>query len=142
MQSVEVGYMWLLYSFMSMILWGVQGFFMKLALERLDWKQCLVATLLGATLICGFVWYKWQPLLVPRSPHWWSAVGAEVSGMMGVVFFYLALSSGKLSVVAPIGHLSLVITVLLACIVFKEPVSLTNWLGVFFAVLAVILVTR
>lgn len=134
--------MWLLYALCTMVLWGTAGVFAKLALRGVNWQQCMVATLFGAGLVCGFIWLKWHPTLALNSGYWWSAVLAEVAGMGGLLFLYLALNVGKLAVIGPITHLSVVITVLLAYLLFKEQLTLINWVGVGLALIALVLLTK
>ncbi len=60
--------------------------------------------------------------------------------LVSTVFYIYALSKGQLSVLYPIIATSYIWTSIFAKIFLNEPVSATNWVGVFFILLGVTLI--
>ena len=67
-------------------------------------------------------------------------IGAWWSGIM--VLYYTAIARGPLSVVIPLFSLNLVIPAVLGFIFLNEPLTVSKGLGLIFACMAVILLTR
>ena len=60
--------------------------------------------------------------------------------LVSTVFYIYALSKGQLSILYPIIATSYIWTSIFAKIFLNEPVSTTNWIGVFFILLGVTLI--
>lgn len=65
--------------------------------------------------------------------------GVFLYALATIIYIY-ALSKGRLSSIYPIIATSYVWTTIFARIFLKEPVNLTNWSGIFFIIIGVILV--
>jgi len=126
------------YSALAIILWGVWGFFGKLALDR----QMEPATLFLAEVMISFVCAL--PLLIMilqkkgffRQPVSWNVFGL-VSGAslaLGLLFYYLALQKGQVSVVVPLTATYPIVSVLLSYAVLNEKPSLSQWIGIILVV--------
>jgi transporter family protein len=66
-------------------------------------------------------------------------VGATLVG--GLYTFYMALSSGKASIVVPLTALYPIVTVVLSFLILKESITLTQGLGVVLAIVSIILLS-
>lgn len=67
------------------------------------------------------------------------AVLAGVLGGISYIFFMKALETGKASVVLPLTTLYPAVTVVLAMIILKEGITITQAIGIVLALIAIIL---
>ncbi len=121
----------------SSAVWGTSDFLAGLASRRrpavavVGWTQGLALLVLSVVVLVrpGFgAIAQWGP---------WS-VAAGLSGLVGLVCFYTALSSGTMGVVAPIAGLGVVVPVVLGVAGGERPSALA-WGGMAVAVLGVTL---
>ena len=76
------------------------------------------------------------------------STGALSSCVLGLMFFgslsfyYKALAGGAVSVVVPIWGLQIVVSSVIALLVFNEGMDINKALGIFFAVLSVFFISR
>jgi len=69
---------------------------------------------------------------------------AMLVGVLGVsasMTFYYALERGKVSIVVPLTAMYPIVTVVLAAVILKEELSLTQGVGVLLAIVAVLLIS-
>lgn len=64
-----------------------------------------------------------------------------VCGSLGVLFFTLAVSKGKASIVVPFTALYPVVSIMLGLILFKETISLAQSIGIILALIAGVLLS-
>ena len=119
----------------SSLAWGTADFFAGLASRRhhpvavVGWTQGLALLVLSVVVAVrpdGGPVLAWLP---------W-AVGAGLSGLVGLVCFYTALSTGTMGVVAPIAGLGVVVPVALGVLAGERPSALA-WVGMVVAVVGV-----
>jgi drug/metabolite transporter (DMT)-like permease len=121
----------------SSVVWGTSDFFAGVAARRrhavavVGWTQGLALVVISA-----LVALRWDDVTWERWPPW--AVGAGLSGMLGLVCFYSALSAGTMGVVAPIAALGVVVPVVLGVASGETP-SPWAWVGMLVAVIGVTL---
>jgi len=120
----------------SSLLWGTSDFVAGLAAKRLPaaavvgWSQLVGFLTLTVIVVLG-------PGLAPGAwPVW--AVAAGVAGAVALASFYTALSSGTMSIVAPIAALGAAVPVLLGVATGDTPSPL-GWAGMAVAVLGTVL---
>ncbi|MBN2543984.1 EamA family transporter [bacterium] len=130
---------WFLYAIIVLIMWGLWGFFPKLATNYIDPKSAMVFSAAGSFVIA---------VLVLLSLHFKPQVHAKgilfsvltgVCGSLGALFFLMAVSKSKASVVVTTTSLYPIITMALAFFALKEKISMTQGLGIGFAVVALVL---
>ena len=115
--------------------WGTSDFFAGLkartiappAVVALTQSAALVA--LGAILLIRNTGLS--PAFTGNAPLW--AIAAGLSGSAGLIFFYTALASGTMGVVAPISSLGALVPVLLGLLTGEQPSALA-WVGMAVAV--------
>lgn len=121
----------------SSVVWGTSDFFAGLASRRhpavvvVGWTQGL-----ALVVVSTIVAVRWQHFTLETWPLW--SVAAGLSGMVGLIAFYSALSRGTMGVVAPIAALGVVVPVVLGVATGEEP-SPWAWVGMVVAIVGVTL---
>ena len=128
-------------SALTIVMWGLWGFFGKLALER---KMAPAAVFLAETLVSVALAVPLFLLLVYRQEARPSSVnvfgilsGAALA--LGLLFYYLALEGGRMSVVVPLTATYPVVAALLGVAALGERPTASQWLGVVLVVAGVLL---
>jgi transporter family protein len=128
-------------SLLSMVLIGFNTFAVKLVSENLH-PALILVTKFGMGVIGLFLYLSHTkvPLVWNKYVFYGCLIGAWWSGIM--VLYYTAIARGPLSVVIPIFSLNLIIPAVLGFIFLNEAVTLSKILGLVFASLALVLLTR
>jgi len=126
---------------LSMVLIGFNTFAVKLVCENLH-PAVLLVTKFGVGVVGLFFYlgYSKVPLVWNKYVLYGCLIGAWWSGIM--VLYYTAIAKGPLSVVIPIFSLNLIIPALLGFIFLHEAITVSKVLGLVFASLALVLLTR
>jgi len=126
---------------LSMVLIGFNTFTVKLISQNLH-PALLLVTKFGIGVIGLFIYlsYSKVPLVWNKYVLYGCLIGAWWSGIM--VLYYTAIARGPLSIVIPIFSLNLIIPAILGLIFLHEPVTVSKVLGLIFACLALVLLTR
>ena len=132
---------WLIPASAALIIYGLWGFFPKLAVTYINPASALIYEVAGAMLVglLTLFWVGFQPESHPKGILFAMLTG--VAGMLGTLCFFAAASRGKLSVVVSMTALYPLITILLAAIFLREPVTVKQLLGMFCAGAAILLLT-
>lgn len=132
---------WLIPASAALIIYGLWGFFPKLAVSYISPASALIYEIGGAMLVglASLFWVGFQPETHPKGILF--AVLTGVAGMLGTLFFFAAASRGKISVVVSITALYPIITIILAAIFLHEPITVQQVLGMLCAVAAIVLFT-
>lgn len=131
---------WFVFSIITIVLWGVWGFLAKILLKTIDWQQLFVISEISALAIAIAVFLYFKPALSVNQTFLF-AVAAGAIGVLGSFALYLALSTGKASVVVPLTALYPVVTVLLSFMILQEKVTLFQGAGIFFALVSMFLIS-
>ncbi|MBA3016234.1 MAG: EamA family transporter [Proteobacteria bacterium] len=130
---------WLVSSLIAFLLFGLWGFFPKLAVGTISPASAIVYGVAG-TIVVALVAMKitgFRPDVHPKGILF--AVLTGVTGMLGTLFFFYAVKNGKVSVVACLTALYPVITILLARIFLHETLSPRQMLAMAMALTSIIL---
>ena len=128
-------------SLLSMVLIGFNTFAVKLVSHHLHPSIVLVTKFgVGFAGLLIYVHYTKVPFVFNKYVGYGCLVGLWWSAIM--VLYYTAIARGPLSVVIPIFNLNLVIPAILGMIFLNEAVTVSKVLGLIFATLAVLLLTR
>ncbi|BAY07837.1 EamA family transporter [Calothrix sp. NIES-2098] len=130
---------WLLHTIFSLFLYGLWGLFSKLATNYIDPKLALVYEVSGAILV--------SLLLISTNGFQWQgnirgilyAVLVGISGTLATLCFFVAISQASATIVIPLTSLYPAITVLLAFVILKEPITLRQGIGILLAIAALLL---
>jgi transporter family protein len=132
---------WLPAALAALVLFGLWGFFPKLAVAYLDPRSALVYQALGHLFVGLLVLFslKLQPAFHPRGAMF--ALLTGVAGVSGTLCFFAAAQRGKISLVVSLTALYPLITIMLAVLFLKEPLTLKHLAGMACAILAILLLS-
>ncbi len=133
---------WLLPSVATLLLWGIWGFFPKLAAASLPPKAVFVFQAIGNLIVIAAVLVSANFRLEVNSKGVLFAVLAGLAVALGTFFFLVALDRGKASVVVPMTALYPVVSILLSILFLGERLTLHQALGIAFSMIALLLFSR
>ncbi len=126
---------WLLYSFLALLAWGVWGFLPKVALAHVPPQSVLVWQGFGAA-VCTLVFFAFTRQVQTESIGIMAGLGTGFFAFLGSLFFIFALSTGKTSVVIMLTALYPLVSIFLAIVFLGETLTWQNFLGIGFGMLA------
>ncbi|MBI5559093.1 MAG: EamA family transporter [Deltaproteobacteria bacterium] len=130
---------WLLSAILAMFIYGFWGFFPKIAVSYISPQSALVYEVIGAILVglitLFFIDFRLE--LQPKGVLF--AILTGIAGMTGTLFFFAAAQKGKISVVVSLTALYPLISVLLAVIFLREPLTVKEICGLILAFGAIML---
>ena len=128
---------WILPASVTLVCWGVWGFIPKITTRYISPMSAMIYEVIGAVFVGGIVLtlIDFRPDVNARGICLGIATG--IVGLTGALGFLFAVKSGKVSVVAMFTSLSPVITLTLAWLVLKEPITLKEGLGIISAFAAI-----
>lgn len=132
---------WLVPSLIAALCWGVWGFLAKLANRGMNWEALTFMSWVGVAFVLIPFAFVEKPGVGVGMPLYLALISGAASGV-ATIYFYLALSRGEASIVVPLTSLYPAITVILSLLFLHEKLTLLQTLGIGFAVLAVILLSR
>jgi transporter family protein len=130
---------WLLFSFLALFLWGIWGFFAKIATHYMSPSSVYLYGLTGALLVgiftVSFLGFRFEahPIGIIYS------ISAGILSGLAIISFYFAMQGGRASVVVAMTALYPLVTLLLSSIILKEHITLKQIIGIFFAIIAMVL---
>lgn len=131
---------YLIFALISLLLYGLWGFFPKLASNtNIDARSILVFEAIGTLAIALVVLLAigFKPTFNGKGFAF--ALLAGIAGAVGSLFFLLALSRGKASVVVTMTALYPLVVIILSTVILKEPINLKQGIGILFALAAVVM---
>jgi transporter family protein len=114
---------WLILSLIAAVMWGVWGFLAKLATNFLNWKEYIVTSGLGSLTIILIAYLLFRPGIFVKNLGFYFAFLAGVASTLPAIFFYLALTSGRASIVVPLVTTYPVVTLILSVLILKESIT-------------------
>jgi transporter family protein len=128
----------LIFSLLTVLMWGLWGFFGKLALEKrmapttVFLAETIVSALIAVVLVLAVIQrHDTQPLYSTVNVY------GILSGLVlavGLLFYYLALERANVTVVVPLTATYPVVAVLLGYALLRERPSPLQWVGVILVV--------
>jgi len=129
---------WLIFAILSLLAYGLWGFFPKLGVEHLNSKEFIVYQALGVLLVSLIVlFFLGKPSFNVRGVTFAMLTG--ILGVIGTLFFVAALARGKATTIVTITALYPLIVIVLAKVFLNEPITLKQGLGIVFALVALVL---
>ncbi len=132
---------WLLPALISLFIYGLWGFFPKLAVAHIQPTSALIYEIAGAMLVgLGSLFLiGFEPETHPKGILFAMLTG--IAGMLGTLFYFAAASRGRISVVVSMTALYPLITIVLAAVFLREPITVKQLFGMLFALIAIVLFT-
>ncbi len=127
---------WVLYAVLTLMAWGVWGFFSKLATNQTRPRQILIFQAAGALAFALFV------LTLERFRIQWSAgdfawsFAAGFVNFLGFLLFFAAIEKGKVSTIITMTSLYPVVTIVLSMAFLHEKITRREGAGILLALLA------
>lgn len=118
-------------------LWGLWGFFSKLAVQKISLQTSLWTSISLTLIITAFLFFTNQ--LVPFKKDFSGIAFAVLAGIfsaLGSILFYILLGKKPVGLLIAITALYPLITILLATMFLKESLTLTKIVGLIFAIIA------
>lgn len=141
-----MNYLWLIYALLGALMAALVPIFGKVGLQSVDANTATaIRAIVMAVFLVALVILKqgnfehFSDILANKR----ALIFIVLSGIVGALswlFYFLALKYGKVSQVAPVDKLSVVIATVFAIIFFGEHLSLFNKIGIIFITLGVIFV--
>ena len=131
---------WLLPAFITMFCWGLWGFIPKITTRYVSPASALIYETLGVMVvgISMLVFLRFRPDMDIRGVGLGLTTG--ILGMIGAFCYLVAVSRGKVSVISVMTAVYPVVSVALAYVILKEPITFKEGLGMGFAFLGVLLI--
>jgi transporter family protein len=132
---------WFLWTILAMITFGAWGFFPKLAVSYINPQSALIYQVIGGLLvgIISLAMVNFKPEMHPMGILY--ALLTGITGVLGTLFYYFAASKGQIAIVVSLTALYPLITILLAIIFLNETLVLKQYVGLGFALAAIVLLT-
>ena len=130
---------WLASALLALLIYGLWGFFPKIAVSYINPLSAVVYQV-GGGLVIGLLALMLTGFRLEVQP-----VGVlfafltGVCGVLGTLFYFAAASRGPISLVASLTALYPLITIVLAVTILHEPLTARQLLGMAFALLAIVL---
>jgi transporter family protein len=127
----------------AVISWGLWGSLARLAGEQVNQQVVIFYTILAQNIVL-LIYLLMTGQLARLQGNPTGITLASISGVLsgvGLVCFYLALKSGKSSIVIPLTSIYPIVTVLFGLVVLHEQLSFTKILGIALAIAAVVLIS-
>ena len=133
----------LIFSLLTVLMWGLWAFFGKLALEKrmpptsVFLVETVVSALIAVFLLLAIVQRpEGQPIYSTINIY---GILSGVALAVGLLFYYFALQGDKVAVVVPLTATYPIVAVLLAYVLLRERPHPLQWVGVLLAVAGVAL---
>ena len=130
---------WFIPALLALVLWGVWGFFQKLATNHMLPRTVFLFSALGAIVVILAVLTTGKFEFSLSADGIFFAVIAGVCSSVGGLLFLAAVSRGEASVVITFTALYPVVTVILSFSLLREAVTVKQGMGIVLALLSMVL---
>jgi drug/metabolite transporter (DMT)-like permease len=125
---------WTVYASFAIVLWGVNGLFMKLGTNRISARAMVIWVTAGFVLLLPWMWRLTTLSGLGRGVIVVGLVAGAVNGLGNWAVFACLEKGAKASVAIPLTALYPLCTVALATAFLNERPSALQWLGIALAV--------
>lgn len=131
---------WILSAVCALFFWGIAAFVPKLAVAEIGPHNLLFFQIVGTALMA-------VPLFAYLGPRGAAFSGGALVGILtgiasicGSLFYLVAINKGRVSAVISIAALYPVVTILLAFVILREPMTLKQLCGMAMSLGAILLI--
>ena len=127
---------WMVYASVAIVLWGVNGLFMKLGTNRVSARSMVVWVTVGFVVLLPFLWTTTTLSDLSTRVIFVGLIAGAVNGLGNWAVFACLEKGAKASVAIPLTALYPLCTVALATVFLKERPTALQWIGIALAVAA------
>ena len=132
---------YIIFSLITLILWGLWGFGLKVASSYVDSTSLYVYSAFGSFIISIYFILTSKVILLDDPMKLFIVLFPGLIGALGSILFFNAISQGKASVVIAITATYPLIVSILAFLILREEITLKQAFGIAFSVLGIILLS-
>jgi drug/metabolite transporter (DMT)-like permease len=125
---------WVVYASFAIVLWGVNGLFMKLGTNRVSARSMVIWVTAGFLVLLPFVWKATTLRGLSAAVIFVGLIAGTVNGLGNWAVFACLEKGAKASVAIPLTALYPLCTVALATAFLKERPTALQWFGIALAV--------
>ena len=127
---------WMVYASVAIVLWGVNGLFMKLGTNRVSARSMVIWVTAGFVVLLPFMWISTTLVGLSGRVVFVGLIAGAVNGLGNWAVFACLEKGAKASVAIPLTALYPLCTVALATAFLGERPTALQWLGIALAVAA------
>jgi uncharacterized membrane protein len=125
---------WVVYAGVAIVLWGVNGLFMKLGTNRVSARSMVIWVTAGFVALLPFLWTTTTLSGLSATMIFVGLIAGTVNGLGNWAVFACLEKGAKASVAIPLTALYPLCTVALATAFLKERPTALQWIGIALAV--------
>jgi transporter family protein len=126
----------MVYASVAIVLWGINGLFMKLGTNRVSARSMVIWVTVGFVVLLPFLWTTTTLSDLSTRVIFVGLIAGAVNGLGNWAVFACLEKGAKASVAIPLTALYPLCTVALATVFLKERPTVLQWIGIALAVAA------
>ena len=126
----------MVYASVAIVLWGINGLFMKLGTNRVSARSMVIWVTVGFVVLLPFLWTTTTLSDLSTRVIFVGLIAGAVNGLGNWAVFACLEKGAKASVAIPLTALYPLCTVALATVFLKERPAVLQWIGIALAVAA------
>src|ERR1700674_6003594 len=124
----------MVYASIAIVLWGVNGLFMKLGTNRISARSMVIWVTAGFVVLLPFMWMTTTLSGLSAAVIFVGLIAGTVNGLGNWAVFACLEKGAKASVAIPLTALYPLFTVILATAFLKERPTALQWFGIALAI--------
>ena len=133
---------WVIYAIVATAMWGLGSFFGKIALMRdIPYRVYFFEGIGTLTVLTSLIILRRHEIFTGFAVNPYALLMGLTWGI-GTIIFIIALQPAKLSALVPLTAVYPAVTVILGVVVLHERLDLREILGIVFAILAVVFLSK
>jgi transporter family protein len=125
---------WMVYASVAIVLWGINGLFMKLGTNRVSARSMVIWVTAGFVVLLPVLWSGSTLAGLSARVIFVGLIAGAVNGLGNWAVFACLEKGAKASVAIPLTALYPLCTVVLATAFLKERPAVLQWIGIALAV--------
>lgn len=133
---------WIIFALIATTMWGLGSFFGKIALMRdIPYRVYFFEGVGTITVLASLVIFKRHEIFTGFAVNPYALLMGLTWGI-GTIIFIIALQPAKLSALVPLTAVYPAVTVILGVLVLNERLDMREILGIVFAIITVVLLSK